>query len=109
MKATKTEAEAEVKKSTGKHLNWLWVVLVGLTLLNALIAERAEPGLVITLVVAVMIVVKTRLIIDHFMELTEASPYIYHLITAYFYVFSLLAVVVWLFPEQVASWTTLRP
>ena len=88
----------------GRHLDRMWVILVGLTVVNALIAERAEPGLVITLVIAV----KARLIIDHFMELKDASPYIYYLITAYFYVFSLLAVLVWLFPETLASWTTLR-
>jgi len=91
----------------GRNLDRMWVILIGLTLLNAIIAERAEPGLVITLVIAAMIVIKARLIIDHFMELKEASPYIYYLISAYFYVFSLLAVLVWLFPEPLARWTTI--
>src|SRR5690554_8095725 len=92
----------------GGHLDRMWVILVGLTLLNALIAERAVPGLLITFVIAAMIVVKARLIIDHFMELKDASPYIDYLITAYFDVFSLLAVLVWLVPETLASWTILR-
>ncbi|KAA1175960.1 cytochrome C oxidase subunit IV family protein [Marinobacter salinexigens] len=95
-------------RSSGKNLDRHWMILVGLTLLSAVIAEGAEPSLLITLVISSVIVIKARMIIVHFMELKGASPYIYYLITAYFYVFSILAILVWLFPEPLASLTTIR-
>ena len=93
----------------GKHLNIYWILLMTLTLLSAAIAERAEPGLLITIVIAAMVVIKARLVIDHFMELKTASPYIYHLMNTYFYLFPLMAVLVWLFPETLAEWTRIGP
>lgn len=95
--------------SGGKHLNVYWLILMALTLLSAAIAEQAEPSLLITIVISAMIVIKARLVIDHFMELKSASPYIYHLMNAYFYFFPLAAVLVWLFPETLAEWTRLGP
>lgn len=93
----------------GKHLNVYWLLLMAMTLMSAAIAEKAEPSLLITIVIAAMIVIKARLVIDHFMELKSASPYIYHLMNAYFYLFPLMAVLVWLFPETLAEWTRLGP
>ncbi len=95
--------------STGRHLDILWLLMIAMTLLNAFIAERAEPSLLITLIICVMITIKARLVIDHFMELKEASPYIYHLMNAYFYIFPLIAILVWLFPETLADLTRLTP
>lgn len=95
--------------ANGKHLNVYWLLLMTMTLLSAAIAEKAEPSLLITIVIAAMIVIKARLVIDHFMELKSASPYIYHLMNAYFYLFPLMAVLVWLFPETLAEWTRLGP
>lgn len=95
--------------ANGKHLNVYWLLLIAMTLTSAAIAEKAEPSLLITIVIAVMIVIKARLVIIHFMELKSASPYIYHLMNAYFYLFPLMAVLVWLFPETLAEWTRLGP
>ena len=92
-----------------RHLDIIWVSLMAMTLLSAAIAEKAEPSLMITVVISLIIVVKARLVIDHFMELKSASPYIYHLMTAYFYVFPVIAILVWLFPEQLAKLTQLSP
>lgn len=90
---------------TGSHLDKLWLAMIVMTLLNAFIAEQAEPSFIITLIICAMIIIKARLVIDHFMELTEASPYIYHLMNAYFYIFPILAVLVWLYPEVLADLT----
>lgn len=95
--------------SDGKHLDKLWLLLIAMTLINAAIAEQAEPSLLVTVVICVIIVVKARLVIDHFMELKGASPYIYHLMNAYFYIFPLIAILVWLFPEVIADFTRLSP
>jgi hypothetical protein len=93
--------------SNGRHLDIIWLLLMAMTLASAAIAEKAEPSLLITIVISLIIVIKARLVIDHFMELKGASPYIYHLMTAYFYVFPLIAVLVWLFPETLAELTRL--
>ncbi|WP_250655905.1 cytochrome C oxidase subunit IV family protein [Alkalimarinus coralli] len=95
--------------TNGRHLDVYWLLLIAMTLISAAIAEKAEPSLLITIVIAAMIVIKARLVIDHFMELKSASPYIYHLMNAYFYLFPLMAVLVWLFPETLAEWTRLGP
>lgn len=94
------------QKAQGRHLDLLWFLLMVMTITNAAIAEQAEPGLMITMVICLIIVIKARLVIDYFMELRDASPYIYGLMKAYFYLFPLLAVLVWLFPQQLAELTS---
>ncbi|WP_250655816.1 cytochrome C oxidase subunit IV family protein [Alkalimarinus coralli] len=91
------------------RIDIIWLSLIAMTLLSAAIAEKAEPSLTITVVISVIIIVKARMVIDHFMELKGASPYIYHLMNAYFYIFPLLAILVWLFPAQLAELTQLSP
>ena len=95
--------------TNGRRLDIIWLLLMAMTVANAAIAEQAEPGLMITIVICLIIAIKARLVIDHFMELKGASPYIYHLMNAYFYLFPILAVLVWLFPEQLAELTQLTP
>jgi len=95
--------------TNGRHLDIIWLFLMAMTIVNAAIAEQAEPGLIVTILICLIIVIKARLVIDLFMELKGASPYIYHLMNAYFYLFPLLAVLVWLFPEQLADLTRLTP
>ena len=94
------------QNANGRHLDILWLLLMAMTITNAAIAEQAEPGLMVTIVICLIIVIKARLVIDHFMELKGASPYIYGLMNAYFYLFPLLAVLAWLFPEQIAALTS---
>lgn len=95
------------KTSAGRHLNIVWVILMVLTLLAALIAERADPSLAITIVISIVVIIKAQLVIDYFMELTEANKYIYYAMCLYFYLFPLLTIVVWVFPETIAYWTSL--
>ena len=105
-----TEASLESKPhQSSRHLDILWVCLMVLTIINAAIAEQAEPSFLVTLVICSIIVLKARLVIDYFMELKSASPYIYHLMNAYFYVFPVLALLVWLFPEQLVELIQLVP
>ena len=92
-----------------RHVDIIWVLLMAMTVASAAIAEQAEPGLMMTIIICLIIVIKARLVIDHFMELKSASPYIYHLMNAYFYLFPFIAVLVWLFPEQLAELTQITP
>lgn len=93
----------QTPKKSSRHLDILWLGLIILTIVNAAIAEQAEPSLFITVIICSIIVIKARLVIDYFMELKGASPYIYNLMNAYFYVFPLLALLVWLFPDKLVE------
>lgn len=93
--------------SKGYHLDIIWASLMAMTLLSTAIAEKATPSLTMTVVISVIIIIKARLVIDYFMDLKGASPYIYHLMNLYFYVFPILAILVWLFPEKLADLTRL--
>ena len=90
-----------------KLIDTLWLVLIGLTLLSAYMAERAEPGFISVAIMAAVLAVKGRIIVDHFMELKHAHKVLRRLMHTYFYVIPSLIIVVYLFPEQIAKWTTL--
>jgi hypothetical protein len=55
------------------HAERIWLLLVGLTLAGAWLAETGHAGWPLTLVVAGLIVFKGRLVIDHYMEMTGAN------------------------------------
>lgn len=85
----------------------LWLLLVALTLGGAFIGESIEPGLAVTLVIALTMAFKGRIIIDHFMELKTANRTIRNLMRAYFYVLPLVIVLTTLFGDWLARLTTL--
>lgn len=86
----------------------LWVALVILTLFSAFMAEQVTPSFISIAIMAVVLAVKGRIIVDHFMELKEAHFLLRGLMRAYFYVIPSLIIIVHLFPEQIASWTALQ-
>jgi len=83
-----------------------WIMLMLITLANALVAETADKSLFITAVICFSIAFKGRRIIDYFMELNHANKTIQLLMRAYFYVFPLLIFLADLFSEQLAVITT---
>jgi len=88
-------------------INTLWLVLIALTLLSAYMAERADTSFISVSIMAVVLAVKGRIIVDHFMELKKAHIVLRTLMRVYFYVIPLLIIIVYLFPEQIARWTAL--
>lgn len=90
-----------------KLIDSLWVLLIALTLFSAFMAERAEPGFISIAIMAVVLAIKGRIIVDHFMELKNAHKVLRTLMRVYFYVIPTLIILVTLFPEQIAKWTTL--
>ncbi len=93
-----------------KRLNTLdisWLLLMLVTLANALVAETADKSLVITAVICFSIAFKGRRIIDYFMELNHANKTIQLLMRGYFYVFPILIFLADLFSEQLANITRL--
>lgn len=84
-------------------LDVTWIILMIVTLLNALVAETADPNLWITAVICLSIAYKGRLVIDHFMELFEANKTIRSLMHSYFYIIPTLIFLTDLFAEQLAA------
>ena len=95
------------QKAHIKLIDTLWLVLISLTLFSAYMAERAEPGFISVAIMAAVLAIKGRIIVDHFMELKSAHKLLRTLMRVYFYVIPTLIIIVALFPEQIARWTTL--
>ncbi|WP_316364224.1 cytochrome C oxidase subunit IV family protein [Candidatus Thiodiazotropha sp. CDECU1] len=91
-----------------KSVDFIWLVLMGLTLLSAAIAESPDQGLVLILVITFTVAYKGRMIVDHFMELKDANRLLRNSMRVYFYVIPGMIVVVYLFPELIARLTTLQ-
>ncbi len=90
-----------------KLINTLWLIHMLLTLYSVYMAELASPGLKSVTIMAIVLAVKGRIIVDYFMELKEAHVVLRTLMRVYFYVIPALIILVYLFPEQIAQWTTL--
>ncbi|MCU7906610.1 MAG: cytochrome C oxidase subunit IV family protein [Candidatus Thiodiazotropha sp. (ex Epidulcina cf. delphinae)] len=90
-----------------KTIDFIWLLLLGLTLLSAAIAESPDQGLILTLVIACTIAFKGRMIVDRFMELKNANRLIRNSMRIYFYVIPALIVLVYLLPDLILRITTL--
>ncbi len=90
-----------------KFIEILWMVLIVLTLFSAYMAEQAKPGLDSVAIMALVLAIKGRIIVDYFMELKHSHYIIRTLMQVYFYVIPALIILVYLFPEQIAAWTVL--
>ena len=96
-----------MKTSHIKFINHLWLLLISLTLFSAYMAEQSAPGLASIIIMSAVLAIKGRLIVDHFMELKHANKLLRNLMRAYFYVIPSLIIIIYLFPEKIAQWTTL--
>lgn len=90
-----------------KLIDSLWLILIVLTLFSAYMAERSTPGLDSVVIMAVVLAIKGRIIVDYFMELKESHVVLRTLMRIYFYVIPAMIILVYLFPEQIAKWTVL--
>ena len=96
-----------MKMTHKQFIGILWLLLIVLTLFSAYMAEQATPGLISVVIMAAVLAVKGRIIVDYFMELKETHVIIRTLMRVYFYVIPALIILSWLFPQQIAQWTTL--
>ncbi|MEE9352003.1 MAG: cytochrome C oxidase subunit IV family protein [Thiotrichaceae bacterium] len=94
-------------KNHKKLINYLWLMLIVLTLFSAYMAETATPGFNSIAIMALVLAIKGRIIVDHFMELKDSNVVVRTLMRVYFYVIPALIILVYLFPEQIAKWSAL--
>ncbi len=90
-----------------KRINILWLVLIVLTLFSTYMAEQATPGLNSVMIMALVLAIKGRIIVDYFMELKDSHVILRTLMQVYFYVIPAMIILVFLFPEKIALWTEL--
>lgn len=90
-----------------KLINTLWLILMMLTLFSAYMAESAPSGLSSTAIMALVLAIKGRIIVDHFMELKHSHLVLKNLMRAYYYVIPAMIMLVYFFPAQIARLTTL--
>jgi len=83
------------------------MVLILLTLFSAFMAEQVTQGFNSVVIMALVLAIKGRIIVDYFMELKHAHVLLRILMQIYFYVIPALIIVVYLFPQQIARWTAL--
>ena len=88
-------------------LEKLWLALISITIFNVAIAEGIPPTLWVSLVIACTTCYKGLVVIDHFMELKEGNLYLRRMMRVYFLIFPSLIVLTYLFPEALASLTSL--
>ncbi len=96
-----------MKLSPIKLIDTLWLFLIALTLFSAYMAERSTPSFASIAIMAAVLAIKGRIIVDHFMELKHAHKVLRTLMRVYFYVIPTLIILVYLYPEQIAQWTAL--
>lgn len=92
---------------SNKSIDFIWLLLMTMTLGSAYIAESAETDVWVTLTMSLIIAFKGRMILDRFMELKTARPFIRRLMNIYFYVIPALIMLVYFFPKQLADLTRL--
>ena len=90
-----------------RNINLIWLLLMLITINNAIIAETADTTLLITIIIATTTAFKGYMVVDHFMGLHNANRFIRNMMRAYFYVIPLLIVLVQAFPTQIARMTQL--
>ena len=96
-----------MKHASVKVINLLWIALIVLTLFSAFMAEQGGSDLSSISIMALVLAIKGRIIVDYFMELKHAHIVLRTLMQVYFYVIPALIILVYLFPAQIAKWTTL--
>ncbi|NOR52229.1 MAG: thiosulfate reductase [Gammaproteobacteria bacterium] len=90
-----------------RNIDLTWVLLMAITINNAIIAETADTTLLISIVIATATAFKGYMVVEHFMGLRNANRFIRNMMRAYFFVIPLLIVLVQAFPEQIARMTQL--
>ena len=93
---------------SSRALDYIWLLLMAITIMNAMIAESTTTGAAITVLIAISVAFKGHMVVDHFMGLKGANRYLRSWMNAYFYVIPAMIIIVYVFPETIAQWTSLR-
>lgn len=90
------------------HAERIWLLLLALTAAGAFFAETGHSSWFLALVVAGLIAVKGRLVIDHYMEMTTANARIRRVLYAFVTVVPILVLASHGWSEVIRRLTTLH-
>lgn len=73
-------------------LEWFWGLLIAITLFNTFLGEQFASTALVSILVALTVMYKGLVVIDHFMELKHAHKYLRWLMRIYFLIFPSLII-----------------
>lgn len=73
-------------------LEWFWGLLIAITLFNTFLGEQFSSTALVSILVALTVMYKGLVVIDHFMELKHAHKYLRWLMRTYFIIFPSLII-----------------
>ncbi|HEY7866052.1 MAG TPA: cytochrome C oxidase subunit IV family protein [Psychromonas sp.] len=73
-------------------LEYLWLTLLAIVLFNTLLGENVESTALVSILVALTVMYKGLIVIDHFMELKDANKYLRRMMRIYFIFFPSLII-----------------
>lgn len=73
-------------------LEYLWLTLLAIVLFNTLLGENIESTALVSILVALTVMYKGLIVIDHFMELKDANKYLRRMMRIYFIFFPSLII-----------------
>lgn len=80
-----------------------WLILLLLTVSSGLMGKLAQPGLLVTIVIAFITFLKGRIVVDFFMELGEAKRVIQWVVAGFCSIIPLLMIVTYIWPDKLVS------
>ncbi len=90
------------------HAEKIWLILIGLTLAGALLAETGHAGWPLALTVVFLIAFKGRMVIDHYMEMRHANQRIRHVLLSFIILVPLLVIFSYGWGDLIRRLTTLN-
>ncbi len=90
-----------------RHAERIWLLLIGLTLVGALLAERGHAGWLLTLTVVALIALKGSIVIDHYMEMRSANQRIRNVLRLFIILIPTLVILSHSWGEDIRRFTTL--
>lgn len=94
-------------KTSTRNVNLAWLLLIALTLGGTLLGESSNSGFWTSVLVAGIMALKGRMVIDHFLELGDAHHSIRRLVRLYATLLPLLVVISYFFGPHIARLTAL--
>ena len=85
----------------------VWVLLLALTAAGALLGETGGRGWALTLTVALLIALKGRLVIDHYMGMRDANRTIRRVLYAFVVVLPVLVILSYAYGAVIARITAI--
>ncbi|MCW8935007.1 MAG: cytochrome C oxidase subunit IV family protein [Gammaproteobacteria bacterium] len=84
-----------------------WFILMGLTILGAVVGEAGNVGWPLTLSVVALIYIKSSIVIDHYMEMRSANQRIRNVLRLFIILVPMLVILSFAWGEEIRRFTTL--